>query len=489
MRPRIVADNPVDTKPRNATMFGMDHFTRLALVVVLAACGSTDSTAPNAAPPGSGGSAGSGGAAGTAGSSATGGSAGSAGTGGVAGTAGAAGSTAAGNADASQIPPPRNVDLCAGLITDTLAHPMTAAVKPPVGAAVTDAEFGTTIRRITAVDNAGTNPAIRPLYSTVAAWNADETSLILYRVGKGHELYNGKTYQIVRTLYDISPADLEQVYWHTSDPDVFYYVDGKDFVRYHVATAAKETVTSFSFCTANASGGSDPMFTSFDSNRIGLGCGDQSFIYDIATNTVIARKTYAENPAQISPSGKLGWLSDSGRVTDLSLGVVRTLDLREPFGHSSMGMWPTGEDTWNGVTFDDGPAGNTDIGSLVTFDMTTGKSKVVIGPKTGYPYPPTTHVSAMAYRNPGWCFVSTFGDTTGKGLLDLEITIANTVTGTVCRVGRHRSWGKSNTNLADPYWAEAHAVPSPSGTRVVFASDWGNGATVDTYVLELPSYQ
>ncbi len=65
-------------------------------------------------------------------------------------------------------------------------------------------------------------------------------------------------------------ADIEQVYWHTSDPDVFFYVDGKSFVRYHVAAATKETLTTFTFCSANATGGSDPMFMSFDSNRIGL---------------------------------------------------------------------------------------------------------------------------------------------------------------------------------------------------------------------------
>ena len=78
----------------------------------------------------------------------------------------------------------------------------------------------------------------------------------------------------------------------------------------------------------------------------------------------------------------------------------------------------------------------------------------------------------------------------GKGLLDLENVIADTSApgGAICRVGRHRSWGKSNTKLAEPYWAEPHTVPSPSGTRAVFASDWGNGATVDSYVLELPSY-
>jgi hypothetical protein len=231
------------------------------------------------------------------------------------------------------------------------------------------------------------------------------------------------------------------------------------------------------------------MFISFDSNRIGLRCGDQVFIYDISQGTVTGRKTLNENPAQVAPSGKLAYLSDSGRVTDASLNVLRTLDLKEPYGHASMGWLPTGEDTWNGQVFDDGPAGNTDIGTLVVWDLGKGTSKVVIGPKTGYPYPPDGHISAMAYRNPGWVFVSTFGNTSGVGLLDLEMLIANTVDNTVCRVGRHRSWGKDNTRLGEPYWAEPHMVPSPRGTRAAFASDWGNGSTVDTYVLELPSYK
>jgi hypothetical protein len=96
----------------------------------------------------------------------------------------------------------------------------------------------------------------------------------------------------------------------------------------------------------------------------------------------------------------------------------------------------------------------------------------------------------MAYKQPGWIFVSTVPDDSaglqGKTLLGLENLIADTNAGAVCRVGRHRSWGKNNSVLG--YWAEAHTVPSPSGTRAVFASDWGNGTSVDSYVLELPSY-
>jgi hypothetical protein len=415
------------------------------------------------------------------------GSTGSAGSGAPTGQGGGVASTGAGGFN-----PGAPIDLCAGLVQDKQAHPMTTLAKPGLGQTVTDAEFGTVMRRITNVATGGNQPpVIVPMYSTISAWNADESLMILLNVSMGrHELYDGKTYQFIRSLEEIQPADVEQVYWHTSDPDVFMYVDNKTFIKYHVSTSQMEKVTTFSFCSGGASNGSDPLFTSWDSGRLGLHCGDQVFIYDIASNTVLGRKTINENPAQISPSGTLGYLSDSGRVTDTDLNVLRTLDLKEPFGHASLSRLLTGEDTWNGQVFDDGPKGNDDIGSLVMFKLSDGTSKTIIGPKTGYPYPPDGHISGMAYRQPGWIFVSTFGNTDGRGLLDLENLVADTNTAKVCRVGRHRSWGKENTKLGydNAYWAEPHTVPSPSGTRAVFASDWGNGATVDSYVLELPSY-
>ncbi len=379
-------------------------------------------------------------------------------------------------------------DLCAGLVQDRDPRAMTPFDKPPLLGTIVDREFGTTIRRITAVTPGGENPVIKPLYTTIAAWNADESYLLLYDVTTGsHRLHDGRTYAFIRNL-DISPPDLEQVYWHTSDPDVLYYVDDKTLIRYHVSSSVHEAVRTFSFCSSGASGGSDPMFTSWDSNRIGLRCGTQVFIYDIATNTITGQKPLDQNPAQVAPSGTLAYLSDTGWVTNPALDNLRRLDLAEPWGHASLGQLANGHDTWNGAVYDEGPNGNDDIGALVTWDLTDATSRVIIGPDTGYGYPPTSHISAMAWKQPGWVFVSTLGNLSGAGLLDLEMLIADTNTGTVCRIGRHRSWGKSNTHLEEPYWAEAHMVPSPSGTRAVFASDWGNGATVDTYVVELPGY-
>src|SRR5262245_18755988 len=61
-------------------------------------------------------------------------------------------------------------DLCAGMITDKAAHHMTPLAKPGLGQTVVDAEFGTTIRRITAVSGSGANTAIVPMYTTISAW-------------------------------------------------------------------------------------------------------------------------------------------------------------------------------------------------------------------------------------------------------------------------------------------------------------------------------
>lgn len=377
-----------------------------------------------------------------------------------------------------------STDLCQGLVQDTQPHAMTALAKPALGQAVTDPQFGTRIRRITAVTASGPNPAIKPMYSTISAWNADESRLILYNVATGaHELYDGRTYAFIRTL-DINPADIEQVYWHTSDPDVLFYVDGRSLIRYHVGGGSKEALRSFDFCSGGASGGADPMFMSWDSNVIGLGCDALVFLYRIDTDTVTGMKTSTRLPPQAAPTGTLAF--SNGDVVDPQLNVLRTLDLANPEEHASLGQLANGHDTYNAVAYDPGPRGS-DVGSLVTHDMTTGVATVVVGPATGYPYPYNTHVSALAYRQPGWVLLSSDG-TTGQAVLEGELVLADTNTGRVCRAAHHRTWGKDNTHLAEPYWAEAHGVPSPSGTRIVFGSDWGNGSTVDTYVLELPSY-
>jgi hypothetical protein len=371
-------------------------------------------------------------------------------------------------------------DLCDGLVTDKLAHPMTALAKPALGQAVTDPEFGTTIRRISAASGSA---VIKPAYSTIPAWNADETYLILYHTGganSGHHLYHGKTYQYIRQL-NIDPPDLEQFYWHTTDPDILLYVDGNSLTRYRISNNSKTVIKTFS-CGGSISGGSDPMFTSWDSDVIGLRCSSGTvFTYRISTDTIGTAMSNGNGNAPIaSASGaRTFFANNSAEVRDLNMNYLHSLPVN-PDEHASLGRLADGTDTHNTVSF-----GGSYEGSLVVSDMTQNNSaRVVVGPATGYPYPPSgTHVSALAFKNPGWVALSIVGNASGSTLLHQELVLANTNPGgQVCRVGHHRS--------ANPdYWDEPHVVISPSGTRLLFGSNWGGGTSVDSYVVELPSYQ
>ena len=81
-------------------------------------------------------------------------------------------------------------------LTQTMVLPST---KPSLLGVYHDPVFNTNIRRITQV----TSPSvgIKPVYSTVPAWNADESLMILYRFGNNtdqHLLYDGKKYAFIR---------------------------------------------------------------------------------------------------------------------------------------------------------------------------------------------------------------------------------------------------------------------------------------------------
>lgn len=383
-------------------------------------------------------------------------------------------------------------DLCNGLVTDKVAHPMTAVTKPAVGQAYRDPEFGTTVRRVSDAVARGVS-VVKPVYSTIQAWNADESAFILYHTvgaGSGHALYDGRTYAFVKML-DINPADLEQVYWDSADPRILYYTDSAThrLYRFDVVTDTATLVRDFSAapvsCTSSLSGGVDPMWTSWGSRVFGYSCGAKHFAYDLdadAVGSVVAISSGGNAP-QPAPSGTLFFLNvndSAAQVRGFNMNLLRTLSV-DAAEHATLGTWD-GADTHFSVQF------GTPAGTVVAARMTDGTRRVIVGEATGYPYPPSgTHLSALAYLKPGWLSASVVGAVSGAGVLDQEVLLVNANTGgSVCRVAHHRSHGSAGPQ---GYWAEPHASISPRGTRILFASDWGGGTTVDTYVVELPGYQ
>ncbi len=394
----------------------------------------------------------------------------------------------------SQTPPTTAAaptELCAGFVTDKKERPVPEMPRPALLAPVVDPAFGSRIIRIT---DSKPEEVIKPMYSTIQAWNADESLLILWQRGKGHQLFDGRTYARLRDLDLESPTDIEQVYWDPVDPDVLYYPSSYKawprLMRYRVSSDKSDRVRDFrgepTNCPENwgtlLSTGGDPMDMSWGPERvIGLACGETKFLYSITDDKVLAKM---EVPGGLAPApthdGKLAYLR--GRVLDTKLEVQRELKLVNPSEHASLGRGSSGP-LYAAVDFDGQPAG-----TLVVHDMLTGSKTPIIAESNGWPYPPSgTHVSGVARSGPsGWFAVSVVGNPGEVCLLCQELLLANADTGTVCRVAHHRSWAREGHW---GYWAEPHVVLSPSGTRLLFASDWGNGPSVDTYVVELPGYE
>jgi len=386
-------------------------------------------------------------------------------------------------------------NLSEGLIVNDLsALPMQEIDKPEYLNSIIDPSFGTTIRRIS---NAGTGGVIVPMYSTIQAWNADESLMILYNQSEGyHELLDGMSYEFIRTLEDVSPLDLEQLFWDFDEPDILYYPESStsDFIRYTVSTQVKEVLvnlSSISNCDGNVSFGNDVQMMSWDSDVFSFRCGnDAMYSYRISTGelTSFAAEEVDYAAPSVAPSGNRFY--HQSQVYDEQ--GISTIPLNESSTeHSCIGKMTNGNDGHFAIAFAQGPDGGC-IGDIIAHDLTTGMCFPVISQSQGYDYPQSgTHISALAHNNTegGWIAASMMGyDLDGQSLLDQELVIAKADEGNVivCRIGHHRS-----DEAEFDYWGEPHAVISPSGTRVLFASDWSgteDGESVDSYVVELPIY-
>ena len=415
-------------------------------------------------------------------------------------------------------------DMLAGLRTDKDPVAIARVARPAPGQTIVDPAFRT---RITRISNATPGQVVKPMYNTIQSFNADESLLMLFHTGRGeeagHHLYDGNTYQHLRLL-DILPMDIEQVYWSTLEANIFFYISKRSgdygkFIRYNVDNDQKTVLHDFNGVCGGGdlpSGGSDPQMMSWDSDVIGLRCASsprKAFTYRISTDSLSYTSLptgdgaayipwYAPNPAA---SGKRVFMQGDVLNAD-SLARERSLDVtRSGNGqfkpeHAVMGRWG-GNDAYFSVIYDAPPRGcdgdrNAGIGTLTAFDMQTGACRVIVGQTTGWDYPLSgVHPSSLSVARPELVAVSVIGygkfDFFSNGApaprLTNELILADPRPGgLVYRLAHTRTTGKS-AQRGDyaPYFGEPHPVISPSGTRILFGSDWYDSGTVDTYVVDL----
>lgn len=381
------------------------------------------------------------------------------------------------------------------IANDLVQHPMQPLAKPGYLVSVTDPSFpNTQIRRIS---QATPGNFVVPMYNTIQSWNADESLMIVYGGGV-HQLLDGQNYMFIRNLSDINPDDIEAVFWSFTDPNKLFYMDNNNdnLYSYNVQTQAKTVIVNIrtiSGCAASngLTGGNDIQMMSWDDDVFTFSCGNSAaYYYRISTSTLtqfnIANIAY--NAPMPFPSGNL--FHHRGNVYDANGDFVRSLNMDNIAEHTCIGKLSNGDDAIFAIAFEPGPTGGCQ-GTLVAHNATTGDCFSVT-PVGDYGYPKSgTHMSALAHANTegGWVAVSSLGfQRDGVQILDQELFIAkvNEFDATVYRVAHHRS----DEDEID-YWGEPHVTISPTGTRLLFGSDWSgaeDGISVDSYVAELGSF-
>ncbi len=361
-----------------------------------------------------------------------------------------------------------------------------------------DPTFGTPIRRLTDMP-AGDSAA--PLAVAVSAWNADETRLLLYQSGEtpsSHRLLELTADGAVtsNTELDINPADIEQVFWSRSDPDVFYYPTGNTLVAFNVVTRAEEVLHRFESCDAVDTGRA-PVAPSADERFWGLLCysagGVDGLVFDVEAGT--ERRVAVAAEAELAPiangDGSRFVLESETGVTLLDEDLERIGELPGfEDGNLVIVEGRDGSEWVVGVVFD-----SEQPGTAVRLDLAEPMAgpTVIVGEETGYPYPPGggTLLAGSGPRRPGLVLVAVTGDAVDgdSTVLDGEILIVDTAADVtvVRRVAHHRTSG-------DSYTSKPHISLSPSGRYAVFASDWGGGgqsgdgsgrAATNTFLLDL----
>jgi len=413
-----------------------------------------------------------------------------------------------------------SVDLCEGLITHKRPLQVLRVKKPPFMKYYREPAFNTRVIRIT---DSGKDEVHKPVYSTIQAWNADESLLLLYRTSsKGNEyvLLDGSTYEFVKSL-DISAPDIEQVFWSHNDPNTLFYMSkafktGGWLTRYNVRTEQGKSVRRFDQLCPNdiPTSGNGLQMQSFDDDLFGFRCEAESghvmWSYRMSTDKVVSQKIgdgtdwAAWNAPLPTPSGQR--MVVQGRVMSPELSTVQhQLDQAVFHEHGSFGRTKDGQDALFQTTFDPSPKGcdggkTKGVGHLTLYNLESGSCRSVINETEGWPYTTKgTHLSALSRHRPGWVAMSSIGYGSfeyfdGERLappLFSEIYLVNTdpENTKLCRLAQHRSHAKEAENGDyEAYFGEPHVTLSPSGTRLLFGSDWYDSGAVDSYVIELPAH-
>jgi hypothetical protein len=359
---------------------------------------------------------------------------------------------------------------------------------------VVDPVFGTTVMRVTdpgreLLPGVRCDPRYcRHRYSSTQAWNADQSLLVIAKGCADLCFLDGHTY---KPLFSRRLPPHHDCKWHSQDPKIMICVhhDGIDIWTPRT-NGWKQVFRSVNYNRLEF--GPYKGNPSHDGNRIAVRAknGEQrmvAFAYDLATK---------EKYPDIDLSDLVGvnlyvTISSSGRYIFVS---QLTSDDKEPAyiftvdgarvkhwpehhrpGHGDLAIDSDGSDVYIGIS-----KSPPDKFHVIKRRLEDGKVTSLI------PYGDASHASARNIRWPGWVFLSYQGTFEHTSAMRYPAPFYREVvalridgSGEIRRIAQTRS-------AMQEYLSEMHASPSPDGSKVIWASNWGVvGGPISNYVTVL----
>lgn len=368
------------------------------------------------------------------------------------------------------------------LLTDLNEYwPIQEVAKPGYLQATTDPVFGTKITRITGdvgapiqnVNGEVWRNVARHGYSTRQPWNADESIIYIDRHKTeggswGPSLFlNGETYEVIKRA---SVPSANESRWHPTDPDVMLQLKNDGIYAWSYSTGTVTQLMSLNGYSGLTTGHTG-NYTADGTKLAVFGTRNSDgkqvvFAIDFANNIKHPDIDYSGvniDWLSISPlgnyimiNGHYGTGYDRTKVYDLAGNQVGPFwsEYGRP-SHFDLAVDQDGYEVAVGVS-----KSSPDDGRVIKRRLIDGHVTVLT--QGGY----ASHGSARSLNRPGWVFtIST--DNQSWGPYFNEILAVKLDGSRVERICHAR-------NLMQNYENQAQVCPSPSGNRVLFASDWRN---------------
>ncbi|MFN8760228.1 MAG: hypothetical protein ACK5XA_15640 [Tagaea sp.] len=384
-------------------------------------------------------------------------------------------------------------------------------------AAYIDPVYGTRAYRMTnyATDVPGaTLTHLRHEYSRKPVWNVNNTRFLAQASNGYWHLFDASTFaRLPRTNFQgalsVMAGDCEPI-WHPTDPTKLWFNSGLIWYEKDVENDSNTILVNFSGRFPFAGPVENVWWKaegrpSANGRIWGLMCTEYNEA--TVTNRIHGLITWDRQTDQIIgslPSSAFGGTgafpdhmstSNSGNYVVPSWAFQQTLGTRAytpdfssyrilhpEAEHTDCCTGPNGEDIFVVTDYQSG--------QIRAVNMATGAGWDIhpLYPISGYSY--AVHISGANIDRPGWCLISTYAETANEGLGSPRHSALRKLFAVELKPGG-RKLNIAHTRIGvdyGGYFGECQASVNRDFTRIAWASNFGAGTNIDSYMIGLPSW-